>query len=334
MTTWPDDEALARLTDLRIRTPDLVIDLAGKRHRRASLAPAGRLNLLAADHPARGVVNVGRDASRMADRHDFLRRIVRVLGSRNVDGVMATMDVLEELLLLDYLAQKGGEPSFLSGRALIVSMNRGGLDGSSWELSDPMTGPGAETCKTFSLDGAKLLWRLDETNEHSRDTMVWITDALRALNARGLPTFLEPLPVRTTTKGVEVVREAAALARVVGIATALGDSSRNMWLKLPYCTDFSRVCRATTCPIVLLGGPASGRPEGFVSELADAMEAGQNVRGVMLGRNVLYPGALDPRRVAEAVGGVIHDGWTRAQALSELENATTDSGSHRPLEKR
>lgn len=329
---WPDEETLWKLTDLRIRTPELVVDLSRKRKRRGHIAPLGRLNILAADHPARAVTAVGSDATAMADRHDFLRRIVRVLGSRNVDGVMASMDILEELLLLDYMAQKAGEQPFLEGRALIVSLNRGGLHGSSWELSDPVTGGAADACETFALDGAKILWRVDYSDSASLDTMVWVAEAIRELNALGLPTFLEPLVVRQSKQGVEVMREAAPLAKLVGVATALGDSSRNLWLKLPYCADFATVCRATTCPIVLLGGPASDRPEGFVSELADALETAPNVRGVMLGRNVLYPGKLDPRSVAETVGGVIHDGWSRAQAMSELENATTASGSHRPLE--
>lgn len=331
MRWWPDNDTIAKLTDLRIRTPDLVVDLARKRKRRSHLAPTGRLNVLAADHPARGVVAVGKDDGRMADRHDFLSRIVRVLGSRNVDGVMASMDVLEELLLLDYVGQKTGRDSFLDERLLIVSANRGGIAGSSWELRDPITGGAADTCDAFGLDGAKLLWRFDDTRPESLDTMRWCAEAIRGLNRLGLPTFLEPLPVRSTEQGVTVVRDAPTIARLAGIATALGDSSRNLWLKLPYCDDFDTVCRATTCPILLLGGPASGRPEGFVAELASAMESGSNVRGVMLGRNVLYPDNLDPRAVAEVVGGVVHDRWERAQALSELENITTASGSYKVL---
>lgn len=331
MNWFPDDETLHKLTDLRIRTPELVVDLANKRKRRKQCAPRGKLNVLAADHPARGVVAVGDEPNRMTDRHDYLRRIVRVLRGRNVDGVMATMDVLEELLLLDYLGQKTGAPSFLAERLLIVSVNRGGIAGTRWELRDPMTGGGADSVRQFALDGAKVLWRFDPQNPDALDTMVWCADTIRAMNALGVPTFLEPLPTRISKGHPEVVREPHALARLVGIANSLGDSSRNLWLKLPYCADFATVARSTTLPILILGGPASGRPEGFVAELADAMEAGTNVRGVMLGRNVLYPSNLDPLQVAEVVGGVVHDGWTRAHALSELENVTTATGSFRAV---
>lgn len=323
MSWWPDDETLDRLTDLRIRTPDLVVDLAHRRRRRPHVAPTGRLNVLAADHPGRGVVAVGGDPQRMTDRREYLRRIVRVLSARNVDGIMATMDLIEELLLLDYLGQKAGRASFVDGRLLIASVNRGGIAGTSWELRDPVTGADAQAITAFALDGAKLLWRFDAENPDSLDTMVWCADAIRALNAAGVPTFLEPLAVRNVHGRPEVLRTAEALAPLVGIASALGDSSRHLWLKLPYCEDFARVCRATTLPILILGGPASGHPEGFVAELADAMESGANVRGCMLGRNVLYPAELDPQPVAEVIGGVVHEGWSRALALSELEDVST-----------
>lgn len=331
MLWWPDEETIGKVTDLRIRTPDLVLSLANKRKRREQPAPDGRLNVLAADHPARGVVSVGDDPDRMTDRHDYLRRIVRVLSARNVDGVMASMDVLEELLLLDYLGQKAGRASFLDHRLLIVSVNRGGICGTRWELRDPMTGATASTVRAFALDGAKVLWRFDPQNPDSLDTMMWCAETIGAMNELSVPTFLEPLPTRVSKGKVQVVREPIPLARLVGIANALGNSSRHLWLKLPYCNDFEAVCRATTLPILLLGGPASGRPEGFVSELADAIDAGTNVRGVMLGRNVLYPANLDPLHVAEIVGGVVHDGWTRAHALSELENLTSAAVPHSSL---
>jgi DhnA family fructose-bisphosphate aldolase class Ia len=46
------------------------------------------------------------------------------------------------------------------------------------------------------------------------------------------------------------------------------------------------------------------------------MAAGANVRGALVGRNVLYPGDDDPRAVAEAVGGIVHQGWTVEQAMN------------------
>jgi DhnA family fructose-bisphosphate aldolase class Ia len=37
------------------------------------------------------------------------------------------------------------------------------------------------------------------------------------------------------------------------------------------------------------------------------MESGSNVRGALIGRNVLYPGQEDPRAMAAAVAALVHD---------------------------
>ena len=50
------------------------------------------------------------------------------------------------------------------------------------------------------------------------------------------------------------------------------------------------------------------------------MAAGSNVRGALVGRNVLYPGATDPLLVAEAAGGIIHKNWTLDEARAHLES--------------
>src|SRR6266511_1909754 len=134
--------------------------IAKTRKRREALSADGRLNILAADHPARRVTRVGDDALRMADRHSYLARIVRVLQSDKVDGVMATMDILEDLLILHDLILEAGGPGLLDDRLLIVSLNRGGLAGASWEMDDPITGASPGTCADMGLDGAKLLLRI------------------------------------------------------------------------------------------------------------------------------------------------------------------------------
>src|SRR5437773_10186161 len=87
-----------------------------------------------------------------------------------------------------------------------------------------------------------------------------------------------------------VVKTAEALAKIVSVASALGDSSRYLWLKLPYCESYEVVARSTTLPILLLGGESVGDPTAFLQDVAAGMSAGANVRGALVGRNVLYPG--------------------------------------------
>ena len=66
------DTLLARLTETRVSDPDFAWRTARVRVRRERLAPSGKLNILAADHPARNVTRVGADPLAMADRRDYL----------------------------------------------------------------------------------------------------------------------------------------------------------------------------------------------------------------------------------------------------------------------
>jgi hypothetical protein len=310
--------AVARITDARVADPERVRVAAQARRRRGCLTRDGRLNLLAADHPGRRVTSIGDAPLRMAHRGELLARIVRTLQSEQLDGVMATTDLLEELLLLHDLVEQAGGPGFLHDKLLLASLNRGGLANSVWEIDDPLTGPGPAACRALGLDGVKILLRVSDNEAGSLQTLLASARAITEFNAAGLPTFLEPLPVVKTDSGYKVVKTPEALARLVGVAAALGDSSRLMWLKLPYCENYEVVARATTLPILLLGGESAGDPTPFLAELAKGLAAGPNVRGALVGRNVLYPGSDDPLAVAEAAGGIIHQGWTLEQARAEL----------------
>lgn len=309
------DSVIAKLTETRVQDPEFAWRTAQARERRPKVAPVGRLNLLAADHPARGVTKVGSDELAMSDRMDYLARILRVLCASRVDGVMATMDILEDLLSVDGLLRAAGGEPVLDGKLLIASLNRGGLAGSAWELDDPVTGPSAAVCQEWKLDGVKFLLRVDARDPASLKTMLACAQAVSDASARVLPVFLEPLPVTRTDKGYAVVKTPEALARLVGIASALGDTSRYLWLKLPYCEGFDQVARATTMPILLLGGESAGDAAPFLHQLKSALAAGSNVRGALVGRNVLYPGDEDPLAVAEAAGGIIHSGWAVEEAV-------------------
>jgi hypothetical protein len=309
-TRFFSDHLFARLTAARVDDPDFAWNAAQERAQRAQLAPNGKLNILAADHPARNVTKVGSEPLAMADRRDYLARILRVLSSERLDGIMATMDILEDLLSIDGFLRQAGAPTLLDNRLLIASLNRGGLAGSSWELDDPMTGATPAACRAWRLDGAKVLLRVDESEPASLKTMLASAQAINECNALSLPMFLEPLPVTKTEKGYVVVKTPEALARLAGVASALGDSSRYLWLKLPYCDGYETVARSTTLPILLLGGESAGDPAPFLRQLQSAISAGPNVRGALVGRNVLYPGDEDPLAMAEAAGGIVHEGWT------------------------
>jgi len=119
-----DDGMWTALLERRVTDPGAVAAAYAARRRRARLlGDDGMLFLVAADHPARGMVGVGNDPLAMADRRDLLQRLLMALDCPEVDGVLGTPDIVEELLLLP--SSEGG--SALDGKVVIGSMNRGEL---------------------------------------------------------------------------------------------------------------------------------------------------------------------------------------------------------------
>lgn len=312
-----DARMMSHITDLRVDGGAQIAEHARWRMRRPRLAPDGKLVILAADHPARMVTAVGDDSIAMGSRAGYLGRIVRVLQSGSVDGLMGTPDIIEEVLAVDCLRVQEDEDSFLSQKLLVGCMNRGGLAGTTFEMDDTFTAFTAERMVELGVDAAKMMFRLEPLEHGSGRTIAACSRAIDACADADLPVFLEPLMVRFEDGKYSVDNSVESLVKVCGVASGLGKTSWKTWLKLPWTVDYSRVAAATTCPILLLGGPASGDFSGLLTQVADGMAAGDNVRGALVGRNVLYPGALDPEDAARAVWAVVHEGET-AEAAAEL----------------
>ncbi len=307
-----------RITEVRVDAPEIIFQQAQNRKRRAKLTHDGKMTILAADHPARGVTSSGSDPLLMGNRHEYLGRILRVMMASGFDGVMATPDVIDELLIVDYMVQQGGGPSFLDNRLLIGCMQRGGIAGAQGELYDRFTAYTAEAMARQRLDGGKMLLRFSPDDERSLMTLYECAQAINALNQFELPAFVEPLWAVQANGKWTTQNSPAELIKLIGIASALGDSSRNIWLKLPYCENYERVALAATMPIILLGGPSREDPISTFEDFAAGMAAGANVRGAMVGRNVVFPGAEDPAAVAQALDDIVHQGISAEQARERM----------------
>lgn len=297
-------EEFKLITEHRVHSPEFAEEIAQKRKRRPSFTTDGKINIVAADHPARGSLGIGDDPFAMADRHDLLARLVSALRCETVDGVLGSMDILEDLLILHGEMDKN-QQGFLDNKLLITSLNRGGIPGSAWELNDPITASNAETCVRFGIDASKMLLRVDISSADTLQTILACAEGVRDMNKYNLPIFLEPLPVKRIQNRFQVINEADELIPLLSLTAALGDYSRNIWLKIPFVSDFSRVAGATTLPIVILGGDRSGGLN-MAEIVKNAMESGHQVRGAMLGRNVLYPTEGTPASVSETIGTIIH----------------------------
>ena len=246
------DEAWARLLRIRATDRDAVANAyAARRRPPAVLSQKDSLFLVAADHPARGALASGGDDLAMADRRSLLARLVAALENPNVDGVLGTPDVVEELLLL----------GVLEGKVVIGSMNRGGLDGATWTMDDRFTGYDAASIAAHRLDGGKMLLRIDDQDSATAGTIEGCATAVSELADHGLIAMVEPLPYHRNEDGsLTLLKDAKSLARAITIASGLGTTSAFTWLKMPSCADPDLVFSATTLPCVVLGGVPSPDP--------------------------------------------------------------------------
>lgn len=270
-----------------------------RRRRGRLLADDDTLFLVAADHPARGALAVGDEPLAMADRRGLLQRLLIALEHPQVDGLLATPDVIEELLLLNGL----------HGKVLIGSMNRGGLAGADWEIDDRFTAYTAQSIVDSRLDGGKMLLRLVDSDPGTVPTLQACATAVSDLARNALLAMVEPLPYTRDESGKLVQRtDSAALARAVGVASGLGVTSAHTWLKLP-ATDDPAVLDGTTLPVAVLGGMPSGSTTDDLASWGSALRH-PVVRGLVVGRTLLYPpdgdvaGAVDAAaKVLRGVGG-------------------------------
>ncbi|MBY0254964.1 MAG: hypothetical protein K2X54_26855, partial [Methylobacterium organophilum] len=172
----------AEVTDVRAADPAAVAKAWQARTTRPTVRGDGQLMIVAADHPARGALAVGSRPTAMNSRIDLLDRLRAALADPGVDGVLATADILDDLLLLGALEDK----------VVFSSFNRGGLAGSSFELDDRMTGATAASTAAARMNGGKMLCRIDLDDAGTVSTLAACAQAVDDLAANGLIAMLEP----------------------------------------------------------------------------------------------------------------------------------------------
>lgn len=283
------------LRETRARDPLAIPRAAASRRRRPLLGDDGQLMLVAADHPARGALGVGGTGGVMADRYELLSRLVTALERPGVDGVLGTADVLEDLLLL----------GALEGKIVIGSMNRGGLLASTFEMDDRFTGYDAATIAAMGFDGGKMLTRIDLADAGTVSTLTSSAGAINDLAGHGVMAMVEPFMSSRVNGKVKNDLSADAVILSVAIASGLGRTSRHTWMKLPVVDDMEAVMRATTMPTLLLGGDPVGDFDDTLASWQRALSA-PGVRGLVVGRSLLYPPDHDVAGAVDAAVAMVH----------------------------
>jgi DhnA family fructose-bisphosphate aldolase class Ia len=279
--------SISELNEIRSRHPERIMQLLAARRKRELFGPDGKLMIIACDHPARGALSAAGKATAMASRTDLLDRLVTALTRPGVDGLLATADIAEDLLMLGVLEEK----------LVFASMNRGGLQGAMFEMDDRNTGYDVRGTIDAGFEGAKMLLRIDLDDPGTVATLERCGQAITELNRAELIAMVEPF--MSSRSGGKIVNDLSpdAVIKSVHIAQGLGASSAYTWMKLPVAREMERVMDATTLPTLLLGGDPDSAPDETYAQWQAAL-ALPSVRGLVVGRTMLYPSDDD---VAKAV---------------------------------
>ena len=286
-------ELVARLTTRRAHDPEAVASALQNR-KRQRIDPLRKLFLIAADHPARGVLAAAGDPRAMADRGDLLTRLETALAHPDVDGILATADIIDDLAL----------DGRLDEMVVFGSMNRGGLAGSTFELDDRFTGYTAAGIARAGLNGGKMMLRVADSDSGTLRTMEACAHAIDELAALGLHAMIEVFASRTVDGKTSNDLSLDATMRAIAITSGLGSSSAHVWLKLPVVEEQERLLSATTLPVVLLGGDPGTDRDATYAKWARSMELPQ-VRGLVAGRTLLYPPDGDVRAAVDAAAQIV-----------------------------
>jgi DhnA family fructose-bisphosphate aldolase class Ia len=282
-----NEETRRHLLRTRFTRPQAIAAAAKNRRLHDPTSDESRILIIAADHTARGMLDVGSNPSAMSNRYVLLDRLVTALAIPGVSGVLGTPDIVDDLLLLGALEHK-----YVFG-----SMNRGGLPGAVFEMDDRFTAYTTESVVRDRLDGGKMLLRINLDDPGTANVLESSANAVSELAAHDKIAMIEPFMSSRVDGRIQHDLTANGVMRSMAIASALGATSSHTWLKVPVVDDMERVAEATTMPLVLLGGPRNDRPDEMFERWEKALRL-PGVRGLVVGRNLLYPSDDD---VATAV---------------------------------
>lgn len=283
------------LRDARACNPTAITAALVSRLRRPLMMGDNRLFIIAADHPARGAMGVGGKAGAMANRYELLERLATALERPGVDGVLATPDIIDDLALL----------GLLDNKIVVGSMNRGGLQGASFEMDDRFTAYDVAGAVAARLDFTKLLLRINLSDPGSVETMAAAARAVTHAASARIPIMLEPFMSTWNDGRLSNDLSTDAVIKSIAIASGLGASSAYSWLKIPVVADMERVMASTTLPTLLLGGDPSGRPDEVFETWRGAL-AQPGVRGLVVGRTLLYPADGDVASAVDTAAALVH----------------------------
>jgi DhnA family fructose-bisphosphate aldolase class Ia len=250
---------------------------------RSVVAADGRALVLAADHRARGIVTIERYANYLA----ALRAALPVC-----DALMASAQPLADL------ARDG----VTKGQATLLSLNRTGLAGTSFELDDRLVAT-VEGAAAAGYSGVKVMTRIDRTDASGAAQLEMLGRVIEEARDAELACLVEPL---TWTDGamdrtVDGIVWAAVIAHDMG-APLLKVPVPKVAAGNARITAVNRIVESVGVPVLFLGGPRGDDRDSVLAEVADVIAGG--AAGMAIGRAVYQD--PDPAQMAKAIATLLH----------------------------
>lgn len=162
---------------------------------------------------------------------------------------------------------------------------------------------------SLGADGFSL--QVNVGSETDYEQLAFLANSSRICNLLGLPLLAMMYPRGQKVQDEHSQKEVLHVAR---IGVELGADV----VKTNYTgsqESFKTVVESTRIPVVIAGGPKASSTKDFLKMVSDAVSAG--AAGVSIGRNVFQH--KDPRRMAEALSAIVHDGASLEYALEVAE---------------
>ncbi|MET0770657.1 MAG: deoxyribose-phosphate aldolase [Solirubrobacteraceae bacterium] len=233
---------------------------AGKTYRMGRIfGPDGRTLVLPVDH--------GLTLGRVEGLEDPVGRMDGLL-DLPCDGFLMTPGLTR--LTTDRFARRDAPARLLT------------LDTFFRDPGEPEAGAGlagsVEQAASLGVDGVKLFMAWNVPNRERAETVARIAEVVRRAEGYDLPVMVEPIVV-----GEERSPGAIALEGD-GARTALEVGADIIKIAYPGPELMAAWSAELRIPLVILGGPRTGEPEGVLVLAEEAVEHG--ARGMVIGRNV------------------------------------------------
>lgn len=310
------EDIFRKINEIKAFHPELIEKEAYMREKPGF--PNDKLVFAAADHNARMINEYKGNPIGLSNRREYLTRLVRMLQSSKVDGVEATPDIIEDLLLVNRIRRAEGKKDFLQGKMLIGTVNRGGLKNTAWEMDDFPSCFTVERIRNLNMDGVKFMIRINPMDEKCKNTLEHCAKTINQAQRYGLPIFIEALYVETTEGGFSMKTDTESLCKAIGVVGALGCTGANKWIEAPLNEEYHIPVNATTCPVLVVPDEKEEDPLSVIQEYTKEIGLHYNIRGILLGRNVMY-NETDPLVIADAIADVWHTGIAPEEAFRKAQ---------------